>query len=268
MARIKNPLGMSALISHPEQKSIEEQMRIFKAAGFDSFFLSYGVTDAFERIPYWAKCAKQIGIVFEAVHAPSSFVNSVWLGDDGLPIYKSATEKLIDDCSDGEVTKLILHTGTDPSLKPTEQGLAFWRNLESYAKARGVRLCYENANTPLLFEAVASSVDPFHGVCHDIGHQLCYTPQKDYIRMFGDKILYTHIHDNVGDGRDMHLLPQDGCYNFNSYFEKMQEIQYDGTLNLELSCYHSESYRNMPFEKFVETSFCRLQALTSGSLVK
>ena len=49
-----NPIGMSLMISHPDKLSIEEQISLFAKVGFDSFFLSYGVTNTFEQIPFWS----------------------------------------------------------------------------------------------------------------------------------------------------------------------------------------------------------------------
>ena len=261
MAKIKNKLGMSALISHPEKKSIDEQMRIFASVGFESFFLSCGVTNEFDKIPFWASCARECDILFEAVHAPSDLVDSVWLGAEQSVAYKSATERMISLCSDGGVEKLVLHTGNDPKLSPNERGLEFWRKLEDFAASRGVVLCYENANTPALFEAVVSSANAPHGICHDIGHQLCYTRSINYASLFGDKILYTHIHDNLADGRDLHLLPGDGINNWREYFDEISSLGYTGTLNLELSCYHRPDYCELSFEKFAAAAHDRLYNL-------
>ena len=288
MAKIKNKLGMSALISHPEKKSIDEQMRIFASVGFESFFLSCGVTNEFDKIPFWAACARECGILFEAVHAPSDMVDSVWLGAEQSVAYKSATERMISLCSDGGIEKLVLHTGNDQKLSPNERGLEFWRNLEDYATSRGVALCYENANTPALFEAVVSSANAPHGICHDIGHQLCYTRSKNYISpsflwggtlaarentgdtsgdgnigkiggtIGGNNLLYTHIHDNLADGRDLHLLPGDGINNWREYFNEISSLGYAGTLNLELSCYHRPDYCELSFEKFAAAAHDRL----------
>lgn len=263
---IKNPLGMSAIISHPEKKTIEEQMIICALTGFESFFLSCGVTDEFDKIPFWSKSAQKLGINFEAVHAPSSNVDYVWSGDEGLGIYKKTTENILDLCSAGEGSKLVLHVGTVDSIGVTQRGLEFWKNIEIYAKKRGVKLCYENANTPKLLEAVISNVDDFHGFCLDIGHQICYTPTKDYATIYGEKLLYTHIHDNFADGRDMHLLPKDGINNWEVYFSKLKEIGYSGTLNLELSCYYSDNYCNMTFDEFVRYSYNRFKEAIDESI--
>ena len=261
MKTYNNRLGMSALVSHPDKKTIEEQMEIFASVGFDSFFLSCGVTDEFEKIPYWSKYAKNIGIDFEAVHAPSTMVDSVWKGNEDVVTYEKLLKKILDFCSDGEIPKLVLHVGASPQIDVTQIGLEFWKKAEEYAKNRGVKLCYENANTPNLFEAVVSNADNFHGFCFDVGHQLCYTPEKDYATLYRKKLLYTHIHDNFGDGRDLHFLPKDGINDWYNYFSLLNKIGYTGTLNLELSCYHREDYRNMAFNKFVEHSYNRLVEL-------
>lgn len=252
---------MSALISHPEKKSIKEQIEIFSTVGFESFFLSCGVTNEFEKIPFWKNVADSVGIQFEAVHAPSDNVDSVWLCEKTID-YEKQTKGILDLCSIAGVSKLVLHVGTNPEIKVTDRGLDFWRNLEEYAKTLGVKLCYENANTPILFEAVVNSMDNFHGVCHDIGHQLCYTPKKNYLEMFGDKILYTHIHDNYADGHDMHLLPKDGYNDWELYFNYLLKTGYSGTLNLELSCYYSDEYKNISFENFAKLAFERLSQFT------
>ena len=293
MPKFNNKLGMSALISHPEKKSIDEQMQIFAAVGFDSFFLSCGVTYEFDEIPYWAACARGAGIDFEAVHAPHDLVDAVWLGTEASHQYQGTMMRIIDLCAEGGVEKLVLHTGNDPKIAPNERGLSVFRTLEDYATSRGVTLCYENANTPALFEAVVSSASAPHGFCHDIGHQLCYTRDKNYISpsflsgaseigngASGDKIkgaavksggtndkigannarnlLYTHIHDNLGDGRDLHLLPGDGIQDWRAYFDRLSSIGYRGTLNLELSCYHRPDYCQMTFEGFAKAAHKRL----------
>jgi len=262
MKKNRNRLGMSALISHPEKPDIEEQLQIFASVGFESFFLSTGVTDEFEKIPYWSRCAKNVGIDFEAIHAPSALVDLVWNEKEQAVDYQKNCENLLDLCSEGEISKLVLHVGTSPNTSITQKGLSFWNALERYAQKRGVILCYENANTPLLFEAVVENMDSFHGICFDIGHQLCYTPEKDYATLYGNKILYTHIHDNLADGCDSHLLPKDGINDWDCFFEKLNNMGYTGTLNLELSCYHKKAYTELSFYEFAKHSYARLYELT------
>ncbi len=258
MQENKWQLGMSALVSHPESKNVEQQIEIFASVGFESFFLSCGVSDAFEKIPAWSQCAQAHGIEFEAVHGPSYKVDSVWQGGERAQLYEKNLFRILDYCSEGSVSKLVLHVATDPQTQVTQVGLDFWKKAEEYAQNRGVHLCYENANTPQTLEAVVSAASDFHGFCFDVGHQLCHTPDKDYAAMFGDKLLFTHIHDNFSDGQDLHLLPGDGVNDWAEFMKSINAVGYRGTLNLELSCYHRAAYRQMTFEEFVRHSYRRI----------
>jgi len=258
---------MSILISHPDSYSIEEQIPLFADAGFDSFFLSCGVTEDFSKIPIWAEIAERCNIQFEAVHAPSKHVDGVWSGNEYGDRYRQDIESIIDLCSQGSVSKLVVHVGVYSSVPVTDIGLNFWNTLEQYAKKRGVRICYENSNVPAHFEAVVNNSDLYHGICHDIGHQNCYTPTVKYQCLYGERILYTHIHDNFGalkkgESCDLHLLPLDGNINWTLYFRELYDAGYIGTLNLELSCFHLEHYRNMSFREFVNASYRRITQLS------
>ena len=213
-----------------------------------------------------SKIGKNFNIQFEAVHAPSQYVNDVWIGNEYGDKYRQNIENIIDLCSDGEVGKLVVHVGTSISVPITEKGLFSWSALEQYAKKRNVHICYENSNAPDHFKAVVENSDTYHGICHDIGHQNCYTPEVNYLRLFGSRILYTHIHDNFGVQKkgepcDLHLIPCDGSIDWTLYFSDLREAGYNGTLNLELSCFHFEQYRNMSFKQFVETSYRRITNL-------
>ena len=255
-----NPVGMSAIISHPQSLPIDEQIRLFAAVGFDAFFLSAGVTDRFDLIPFWATVARASGIAFEAVHAPSGGVNAVWQGGDEAAVYEKSARQIIDLCAAGEVPKLVMHTGTSPAVTVSDMGIAFWQSLADYAQKRGVHLCFENANTPLLLEAVLQNTDRFHGFCHDTGHQLCYTPDIHYEHLFADRLLFTHLHDNHASS-DEHLLPQDGVFGWENYMTALKTAAYGGTLNLELSCTYAETYRQLPFSGFAKLAFSRICTL-------
>ena len=58
-------------------------------------------------------------------------------------------------------------------------------------------IAYENANSVEHLKAVLQHSDSFHGFCYDFGHKHCYEPDVDMLAWFGDRLLYTHIHDNI-----------------------------------------------------------------------
>lgn len=260
MSLERNKVGMSAIISHPQSPSIDEQIKLFAAVGFDAFFLSAGVTDRFDLIPHWASIARTHHICFEAVHCPSGGVDAVWLGGDAAIGYEDTAHRMIDLCAAGEVSKLVMHTGISPDITVSDTGLDFWCRLGNYAKTCGVHLCFENATTPHLLDAVMQNADRYHGFCHDTGHQLCYTPNIHYEQLYADRLLFTHLHDNDGI-EDKHWLPLDGKFDWDNYVAALSTAAYDGTLNLELACAHAENYRQMPFEDFVRHAFSRICTL-------
>lgn len=255
-------LGMAILISHPEAGSIEEQIALFAAVGFDAFFLSCGVTEAFERIPYWAERASAAGIDFEAVHAPSDGLDAVWLDEAEGERYMERIRQVIDHCAAGGVDKLVMHTAAGGEKAPAVSacGLARFAALEAFAQEAGVHLCYENADASPHLAAVLEQAGDYHGFCFDCGHQFCYTPEEPLLSRFGHRLLYTHIHDNFGD-RDRHLLPFDGGRDWLQYAKLLRGTGYAGTLTLELACHSSEKYRAMPFAGFVQEAYRRAKRL-------
>ncbi len=268
-------LGMSAVISHPAAPAIGEQIALYADVGFDAFFLSCGVTEEYHRIPAWAEVARRVGIRFEAVHAPTDGVNALWspVGDkegaDAAEAYLARARRLIGHLSDGGVDKLVLHVayGTPPPV--SEAGLERFTSLEAYAATRGVRLCYENAAGTEHITAAVKNAAPGHGFCHDCGHNACYTPDTDLLAICGDRLLFTHIHDNRGPGAgDLHFLPFDGDRDWQAYAAAIAATGYTGTLNLELACMHNAQYRAWTFEQFTKEAYariCRLAAMVEAA---
>ncbi len=258
-------LGISVMNSHPEAGCIDRQIELFAEVGFDSFFLSCGVTADFHRIPHWADLARQVGIEFEAVHAPTDGVNAMWLPEGGpeTEAYLARAHRILDVCGEGGVSKLVLHTayGTPPAI--SEPGLARFSMLEDYASLRGVSLCYENAGVSSHLIALVQNASPGHGFCHDVGHEQCYTPDTNYLAVCGNRLLYTHLHDNRGQA-DEHLLPYDGIRDWTQYASALAERNYRGTLNAELSCTHCADYRAMTYKAFMKTALDRVRRLADG----
>lgn len=260
-----NKLGMSIMISHPDNPCIEEQIPLFAKAGFDSFFLSGGVTSDFSRIPAWAEIASKNGIAFETVHAPARGVNYVWLEESATgEDYLSGIRDVIDHCQAGGVGKLVMHVTAWDAPPVCQKALDRFAALEEYAESKGVCICYENTVSTEHLIAVMEHCGDYHGFCLDIGHHLCYAPQVPFLSLFGNKLKYTHIHDNFGiqqpgnPGGDLHLLPFDGILDWQWFATALRNIGYHGTLNLELAATGKESYRTCRYSEFVAEAYKRI----------
>ncbi len=261
--------GMSITNSHPTQPTIEEQIALYARIGFDSFFLATGVTEEYYKIPHWSEIAATQGIRFEAVHGPTGGANELWAGKcDG---YFAHICRIVDWCREGQVEKLVLHGahGMPPPVSPA--GLTAFDRLEGYAEEAGVRLLWENSNVTEHFLALATrqstTKNGFHGVCLDVGHHQCYSPDLPWQKLVGDRVKYTHLHDNIGIpagasvGPDLHLLPFDGVRDWDKLVVDLVSCGYKGTWNLELSCNGDVRYREMAYEKFAEEAYVRVRRL-------
>lgn len=252
-----NSLGMSVMISHPGAGSIENQISVFADAGFDSFFLSCGVTNEFVKIPEWSETAARCGISFEAVHLPSDYLAAMW-GSDTEQAEKALMKytDIIHLCGSGGVDKAVLHSAVGNCAGVSERGLERFTMLEEKAESCGVHICYENSNMPEHLAALISHAGHYHGFCLDTGHRNCYTPDDDLLSMYGSRLLYTHIHDNDGKS-DLHYLPFDGTVDWNSVASALRKCGYSGTLNAELSA-NLQSYRQTDYPEFACETYRRL----------
>lgn len=257
-------LGMNILGSHPENPCVDAQIAALAKAGFQAFFLGSKMNESYEKIPHWAQLAQGYGIAMEAVHAPLKFpqctVDDLWRGYEAGSCYRAELKALLEFCARGGVGKVILHVAYQLPAPPiTAEGLRSFRELEAFAKARGIRLCYENCKHTDYLAAVLEDADPFHGFCYDSGHHYCYTPQEPLLERFGERLLYTHLHDNFGHGEDLHLLPGDGGIDWAALKAQLQGFQ--GAWNLELSC---AGYGPMSYENLIALAHQRGMELLGG----
>ena len=99
------------------------------------------------------------------------------------------------------------------------------------------------------YEDLAELTDCFGtenvGVCWDFGHanlmkRLSGLDQAEAIRYLGNRIKCTHIHNNFGDGYDLHLPPDAGNIEWDKVMAALKEIGYSGPLTLETHCRYQD----------------------------
>ena len=197
---------------------VEEQIALFKQAGFDGFFTPWD-----ENVEKYRKCADEIGMLYHAVHAPIGNSAKMWEDSEES---KSAVQELLQcvkDCARANVPILILHTyiGFESGIGTTRNGIENFRCVVEAAAERQVKIAFENTEGE---EYLAALMDTFVdyenvGFCWDTGHELCYNRGKDMMALYGNRLVITHLNDNLGvhdfDVRitwkdDLHLLPFDG----------------------------------------------------------
>ena len=77
------------------------------------------------------------------------------------------------------------------------------------------------------------------GICWDTGHAHIMESeqrQPDAIRFLGKRIQCTHIHNNFGKNRDLHLPPDAGSIEWDQVMAAFRDVGYQGALTLETHC--------------------------------
>ena len=149
------------------------------------------------------------------------------------------------------------------------------------AENLGVKVAFENTEGEEYLAAVMERFknSPAVGFCWDTGHEMCYNHSKDMLSLYGDKLIATHINDNLGICDpcgsitwfdDLHLLPFDGIADWQGIAGRLNKCGYNGILTFELNrCskpnrHENDFYSDMSIEKYLTHAFmraCRVAAL-------
>lgn len=232
------------------------------ALGFDAVFT--GVPNA-QRLTEIGNALAKRGLEWETMHAPYKNINQMWLtGEENEQMFKDLLHS-VDACHAAGVPILVVHLSSGmkpPSL--TDIGRGRFIALVEHAAAKGVQIAFENqrklANIAWTFEEFEDA--PNVGFCWDTGHEACFSPGRQYMPLFGQKLICTHIHDNSGEfNRDEHLLPFDGKLDFERVARQIRESGFTGSLMLEAIAANSHLYDDMTCEAYLERAAASVRKL-------
>jgi len=234
--------------------SYEERIKFIKDAGFQSVMIWWGEehreTNASKEME--PEIARKYGLNVENAHFPFNIINSLWEdsseGDNLLNKYLLS----IDDCKKHEIPTAVMHVTSGDNPPPFNQlGLDRFKRLVERAEKNNINIALENVHTlehlDNLFDSIESDKLKF---CYDSGHENCFTPGKDCLAKYGSKLAALHLHDNDGI-RDQHMLPFNASVNWERIMKKLKEINYKGTLSLEVDAQYSNVINDYTAEKFL-----------------
>lgn len=260
--------------------SIKEQIKLLKKSGFEAFFTEWRPG---EPISEYAELAKDIGMIYQSVHAPFGKAADMWHGDETEG--KAAVDELIEcvrACAECGVETVVMHAfiGFDDDRKPTAKGIERFGRVVEEAKKHNIKVAFENTEGE---EYLAALLEHFKdndsvGFCWDSGHEMCYNYSKDLLALYGDKLIATHLNDNLGisdfGGRiywtdDLHLLPFDGIADWDNIAQRLDRSGFDGIMTFELNIrskpdrHENDIYTKMTIEEYVAECYkraCRVAA--------
>lgn len=261
-----------------------EQIKMIKAAGFDAVFTDWSAPGCLDGL---AKEIKDEGLIFQSIHAPFGRSADFW-HEDGEKANTAVNELIacLDDCKRLGVPIMVAHTFIGfTEHDPNPLGVERFAKVVKAAEERGVRIAFENTEgeeyLDMLMEAFKDS--PAVGFCWDTGHEMCYNHHRDMLASYGDRLIATHINDNLGISRfdgetywtdDLHLLPFDGIADWDGVAARLDKCGFDGIMTFELTVkskpdrFENDKYAAISTEQYLAEAYARACRLAAKRKVK
>jgi sugar phosphate isomerase/epimerase len=274
----KQKIGISLDKEYPIPTA--QAIQIIAKQGFDAVSLLW--RPELDLTPIVA-AAREAGLALQSLHAPFKHTAKVWSKDP--EISRPAVEELLTalaDCHRFGIPTMVLHTwiGFDYTDTPTEEGLNNFGRIVEKAKEYGISLAFENTEGEEFLYALLErfSGEAHVGFCWDSGHEQCYNRGDDLLAKLGNRLLMTHLNDNLGisrfDGRihcndDLHLLPYDGIIDWDDAIARLKKARKQEILNFELGRtsgygrHENDCYAQMPLEQYFAEAYKRACRIAS-----
>ena len=266
---MNNKLGIS-IASAPEL-SFDENVGELARAGFVSSFLGWNKDiDLFER----AKVFDRHHIEIDNLHAPFKGLNCIWRegteGDD----YVEYLSECLDDAATLHVPRVVMHPvcGEDFPLSSLI-GIERFKKLVDRSLNKGVKICFENVEYSEMLGIVMAEFGDDVGFCYDVGHEATNDPGMRFLKLYGDRLSCTHIHDNYGISYlvtpvlhgDCHMIPLDATIDFKRVMRDIKDTGYRGTLMLECARGHYcvRTYLDISLREYYERAHTALLKISS-----
>ncbi len=273
----KRKLGFS--IGESYGKSIPEAVKLIKDIGFDAISPVWNADCS--HLAYIA-AAKEAGLELQSLHAPFGKAKDMWGSDEEKG--SAAVEELLSclhDCAEHQIPVMVAHTFIGfKDHNPTPEGLKRYEQVVEEARKCGVKIALENTEGEEYMHALMAHFadDETVGFCWDSGHELCYNHSQDLLARYGERLLITHLNDNLGIRDfggditwldDLHLLPFDGITDWDCVSARLKKAHCPEILNFELGRHskpgrhENDLYEKMTAEEYLAECYkraCRVAA--------
>jgi len=217
----------------------EEQIRYMSENGFETTFMGSESPLLDSLVP----ALRRAGIVCENCHAPFNKINDIWFAGEAGELMLERLLSGVRACAKNEIPTLVVHLSSgEQAPRINDIGSARFDRLMEEARRCGVTVAYENQRK-LANLSMAMEQYPEAGFCWDVGHEACFTNGREYMPLFGTRIVALHLQDNHCEyNRDEHLLPYDGSINMELAARRIAESGYGGSIMLEVIRRNSNLY--------------------------
>lgn len=228
--------------------------------------------------------AVRCGLTLQSLHGPLRGLPGMW---EAAPSQIAEDHLAALDCCAGYgFPLLVVHswTGVDYTFSNGSLYFGHFDRLVERAVSKGVRIAFENLEGEEYLDALMERYKGLDavGLCWDSGHERCYTPRRDFLKKYGDRLLITHLNDNFGvtdpAGKlrgtdDLHLLIGDGNTDWASVMDRLKMATPQQILNFEFKIRPKgdrcklDLYSKLPLEQYFQEAYrraCRVTNINEG----
>jgi len=239
-----------------ESFPLPERLCAYREAGFDSVMLWLGREIAGMSPEEQFALVRKAGAEVENCHGDYRGINSLWFPCDEGDRFTDMCLGDIEACARHGVSTYVFHLSS--GLPPPTFSAIGQNRLETLVLAAekcGVRIAFENLRHRDLLEVVMPLFSsPYVGFCYDSGHQHCFTPDVDWLSLYGDRLLAVHLHDNDGK-KDAHLLPGDGSICFSTLCARLKTLNFRQAVGIETDAFLPYAAEGLDFGAFLRRAY-------------
>lgn len=268
----KQKIGMS--VGNNYSVPTFDVIKMLKEIGFDAISPEWK-KDA--KIGELVKKARELGMIVQSLHAPFEKSAAMWSYDENLstPAKKELLE-VLNDCKAWNIPIMVVHTwiGFEYEFDASKLNFQNYDEIVTRAEEYGIKIAFENTEGEEYLFALMERYknNQAVGFCWDSGHEMCYNHSQDLLAKYGDRLVMTHLNDNLGisrfDGKtfwtdDLHLLPYDGIADWDDNIERLTKSNYMEILNFELAItskpnrHENDIYTQMGLELYFTEAYKR-----------
>ena len=252
---------LAVVVNNDNKANVIDTIKAIKNAGFKKVFIQLYDKDYDVDQYTQALLCKQNDLSIIFAHLGYQKINDIWTSEGEY--FVDRYKKNILDCHNLGIDMVVLHPCSGfKAPEPNEIGLNRYRQIVDYAKSLDVKVTIENTKIREHIHYLLDNIeDDNFGLCFDAGHFHCNFKDDWDFKKYIDRVFCVHFHDNNGLD-DQHLLPFDGSVNWNLIKDRLNEVNYNGPVTMEL-CYRND-YLSMDINDFYVEAYNRGLRLYEG----
>ncbi len=276
MSKQKIGISLQNRLSLPAIDLVETIANI----GFDAISPCFDKTIDVKKI---IQKAKNCGLTIQSLHASFRNADKLWYknSEQGAKQLKELLSA-IEICKIHNIPILVCHVwiGWNNEIALDQVCYDAFDTLVDVASKSNIKLAFENTEGLQYLDALMERYknNDTVGFCWDSGHEQCYSPDIDLLQKFGDRLICTHLNDNLGcrnlNGatpsiNDLHFLPLDGIADWDYNVKRLRASKPLEILNFEVlntskpGQQQNKTYQQMSPKKFFSEAFIRARKIAN-----